>query len=132
MNPLLVFLCIIALMAAGLVWFAHKADLGDTLAEHAKLYVRPYVKGTMLITIAAVSAFDEAFRNLTPEVAAAMTWWQWASLYFKPYLAGGAVLVAFLDRSIAEAQAAPAAPSPEPPPAPLVIPPAPPEPFAKQ
>lgn len=124
MNPFYVFIGFVAVLAVMLVWFANRADLGDALTEHAKLYVRAYAKGAALITISVISAFDESFRNLTTESAAAMSWWQWASLYFKPVLAGLAVLVAFLDRSVSEAKANPPHPTPEPPPAPLVVPPA--------
>lgn len=133
MNPFFVFLGFVALLAVALIWFAHRADLGDTLADHARLYARAYTKGCALVTISVLSAFDESFRSLTAADAAAMSWWQWASLYFKPVLAGLAVLVAFLDRSVSEARHEPPAPAPapEPPAAPIVVPPAPAEPFAK-
>jgi hypothetical protein len=125
MNPFFVFLGFIALLAVALVWFAHRADLGATLAEHAKIYARSYAKGAALVTISVFIAFDESFRNLTPEAAAAMSWWQWSSLFIKPTVAGLSVFVAFLDRSVAEAQAAP--PRAEPPP--VVVPPARAQPF---
>jgi hypothetical protein len=72
-------------------------------AQHASRYAIAYVKGGALIIIAMLAAFEQAFQPLTAELAARLSWWDWAILFFKPIAAGFAVLVAFLDKSAASA-----------------------------
>lgn len=75
------------------------ASIITAASAHARIYAVAYVKGAVLILIAMISSFDEAFHPLTVEQAASLAWWDWAILFLKPVAAGCAVLVAFLDRS---------------------------------
>lgn len=100
-NSLYAFLGLALTIIAGGVWFfrATIRDLQKLAAQHARQYAVAYIKGGALVAIAVGAAFDETFKDLTHELAAAMPWWGWATLFWKPIGAGLAVIVAFLDRS---------------------------------
>lgn len=94
-----VALCLVLLGTVFYVMRDTIKELTRSASVHAKDNSLAYAKGAGLITIGVLAAFDEAFRNLTKEQAAALAWWHWAILFFKPISAGGAVFVAFIDRS---------------------------------
>lgn len=103
--PLAVFVALALLIVLGAARFfrASLEEISGAAKEHAKLYAVAYVKGGALVALAMLASFDEAFRTLTRETAAGLSWWGWALLFFKPISAGLAVLVAFLDRSAGRA-----------------------------
>lgn len=103
---LFVFLAfILAVIGLGLLLLRSSLgkSIGEAAATHAKTYATAYVKGTVLMLIAMIGSFEEAFRTLTSAAAAALPWWGWAILFLKPISAACAVLVAFLDKSIQRA-----------------------------
>lgn len=106
MNPLYVFLLIMALLFASTYYLLRGTvnELRQSAAEHARAYAVVYVKGSALVMLAMFSSFDESFRPLTREVADKQAWWDWAILFSKPMAAGLAVVVAFLDRSAERAR----------------------------
>jgi cytochrome bd-type quinol oxidase subunit 2 len=102
MNSPFYFFIALCLVLLGTVFYVLRdtvRELTQSAAAHAKDNSLAYAKGAGLVAIAVLAAFDEAFRNLTKEQAAALAWWHWAMLFFKPIAAGGAVFVAFIDRS---------------------------------
>lgn len=101
MTSLAVFLGLVAIVLGGIAWFLRGTvvTLSNSAAEHAKTYSLAYAKGTGLILVAMISAFDENFRDLTADQAKAFAWWNWAIQFMKPILAGLAVFVAFIDKS---------------------------------
>lgn len=106
MISLYVFIGLMAIGAGAAGWFLRQTIgvLAKEAAEHAKVYSLAYAKGATLISIAVITGFDENFRNLTSEEAAAYQWWNWTIIFMKPLLSGLAVFAAFLDRSVQRAQ----------------------------
>jgi cytochrome bd-type quinol oxidase subunit 2 len=102
MNSPFTFFIALCLVLLGTVFYFLRdtvKELTRSAAAHARDNSLAYAKGAGLVAIAGFAAFDEAFRNLTREQAATLAWWHWTLLFFKPIAAGGAVFVAFIDRS---------------------------------
>ncbi len=104
MNASLLFFLLLAVLVGLLVarfFSATARELAAVAAKHAKVYARAYVKGGALVVVAMIASFDENFRPLTKDVAALQPWWMWAILFLKPIGAGLAVVIAFLDKTVA-------------------------------
>jgi hypothetical protein len=97
-NPFFWFLGILGLGFVGIVWWLR--DLIDEITKsatrHARANVGSYVKCGALMLTASIAAFDQAFHPLTTEQATKLAWWDWAILFFKPFAAALAVLIAYL------------------------------------
>ncbi len=106
-NPFYWFLLIVVVLGAGVLWAIRDtwASLRDQLAYHAKTYALSYVKCAVMVFIGMATSFREAFKGITSQVAANYSWFDWACLYFLPLIAGANVLSAFLDQSVAKANA---------------------------
>ena len=109
----LAFLIFVAGLLVSVILFLRSA-IGQKFitkaSEHAQTYAVAYVKGGILMGIAMIASFDEAFHPLTKAQAENLAWWDWAILFMKPISAAFAVLVAFLDRSTQRATPTPPAP----------------------
>lgn len=105
MDSLIFFTIGMLAIVVGVGYFLRGAlfSVTSVAAQHASKYAIAYVKGSALIIIAMLAAFEQAFQPLTAELAARLSWWDWAILFFKPIAAGFAVLVAFLDKSASTA-----------------------------
>lgn len=105
-TPFYIFLSLVGVFCLAVLYLFHEIikKLPEIMAEHARIYARAYVKATCLILLSSGTAFKETFANLTPAQAAAMTWWEWASMFWMPIAAGIGVILAFLDTSVAAAK----------------------------
>lgn len=106
MNPLTIFILLVFALFAGLGWFLRGTlnVLAATAADHARSYAVAYLKISGLGGIAFINVFNECLVNLPNEQARFLPEWIWVvPLFTKPVSALLAVLVAFLDRSVARA-----------------------------
>ena len=76
-------------------------SLADTAGQHAGKYAISYVKGSALIMISMMASFQETWGMVTASDVRLWQWWDFVISFAKPFAAGLAVLVAFLDRSMA-------------------------------
>lgn len=116
MNPydtLISFAAAVLLLSVVFAWVfrATFRSLIDQAAQHSKTYATAYIKAGCLILITMGNTFKETFQPLTVEMVKSFAWWDWVIKLGAPILAGLAVLVAFLDRSMQRADEAKAAKS---------------------
>lgn len=106
-NPFSWFLFFVAiLMALGFrFWRSTIKELSRQAGEHAKLHAYAYARCLGYVTVATFDGFIEVFQTLRAEDAAALPWWSWAVMFFKPVRLGVVAFLAFLDQSISRAQA---------------------------
>lgn len=86
--------------------------LSNVAAEHAQKYALAYTKGAALILIAMFASFQETWGMVTASDVRLWQWWDFFIALTKPVAAGLAVLVAFLDRSLSNADTPPPPPKP--------------------
>lgn len=110
-SALIVFLSSVLLLAIAFAWAFRDTfrSLIDQAAEHSKAYAMAYFKAACLILITMGNTFKETFQPLTAEMMSQFMWSDWVIKLGAPILAGLAVMVAFLDRSMERADASKAA-----------------------
>lgn len=106
-DTLIAFASAVLLLAVVFAWVfrATFGSLIDQAAQHSKTYATAYVKAGCLILITMGNTFKETFQPLTTEMVRSFAWWDWVIKLGAPILAGLAVMVAFLDRSMERADA---------------------------
>lgn len=107
-DTLIAFASAVLLLIVVFAWVfrATFKSLIDQAAQHSKTYATAYIKAGCLILITMGNTFKETFQPLTIEVVKSFAWWDWVIKLGAPILAGLAVLVAFLDRSMQRADEA--------------------------